>query len=105
LELRAANRPPANVLEILHSELQPDLVRTVDDPMSRGAYEQLMNLGTEFRDTGIVYKCLPGQHDDLGISCAMLAWAARHPHPSSWTRALEPRRRHPRQQFNWDAFT
>jgi hypothetical protein len=27
----------------------------------------------------IVYKCLPGQHDDLGISCAMLAWAARHP--------------------------
>ena len=81
------------MLEILHSELQPDLVRTVDDPMSRGAYEQLMNLGTEFRDTGIVYKCLPGQHDDLGISCAMLAWAARHPHLSSWTHAaLAPRR-------------
>jgi len=20
----------------------------------------------------------PGQHDDLGISCALLAWAARH---------------------------
>jgi hypothetical protein len=88
----------SHLLEILHSELQSDLVRTVDDPMSRRAYEQLMNLGTEFRDT-VVYKCLPGQHDDLGISCAMLAWAARHPHLSSWTRALEPPRRRTRQPW------
>jgi hypothetical protein len=27
------------------------------------------------RESGIVYSCPPGQHDDLGISCAMLAWA------------------------------
>jgi hypothetical protein len=33
-----------------------------------------MNLETEIRDSGIIYKCLPGQHDDLGIFCAMLAW-------------------------------
>ena len=31
----------------------------------------------------MVYTCLPGRHDDLGISCAMLAWAARHPHLQS----------------------
>ena len=36
------------------------------------------------RETGVVYTCPPGQHDDLGISCAMLAWAARHPHLDSW---------------------
>ena len=95
----------SHLLELFHSELQSGLVRMVDGPMSRRAYEQLMNLETELRETGTVYKCLPSQHDDLGISCAMLAWAARHPHLSSWTRALEPRRRHPRQQFNWDAFT
>jgi hypothetical protein len=33
--------------------LQSDLVRMVDDPMSRQAYEQLMNLETEIRETGI----------------------------------------------------
>jgi hypothetical protein len=31
------------------------------------------------RESGTVYTCPPGQHDDLGISCAMLAWAAGHP--------------------------
>ena len=40
----------------------------------------LPRLEIELRDTGIVYNCPTGQHDDLGISCAMLAWAARHPH-------------------------
>ncbi len=49
----------SHLLETLHSELQSDLVRAVDDPTSRRAYEHLINLGTEFRDTGIVYKCLP----------------------------------------------
>jgi len=29
-----------------------------------------MGLETEMRETGIVYSCPPGQHDDLGISCA-----------------------------------
>jgi hypothetical protein len=53
----------SHLLELFHSELQSDLVRMVDDPMSRRAYEQLMNLETELRDSGIVYKCLPSQHD------------------------------------------
>src|ERR1017187_5589293 len=67
------------LLELFHAELQADLVKFVDGPMSQRAYEQLNGLETEFRESGIVYSCPPGQHDDLGISCAMLAWAARHP--------------------------
>src|SRR5947207_11237373 len=27
------------------------------------------------RSSDLVYSCPAGQHDDLGISCAMLAWA------------------------------
>jgi len=51
--------------------------------------------------------CPPGQHDDLGISCAMLAWAARHPHLSAWvdTALFAHRPRRPRQTFGWNAFT
>ena len=93
------------LLELYHSELQADEVRIVDGPTSRVAYQQLMELETEIRDTGIVYSCLPGRHDDLGISCAMLAWAARH--PQSWVgSALSARRpRRPRQSYGWGAFT
>jgi hypothetical protein len=61
----------------------------VDEPTVRRAYEQLVNLETEMRETGIVYtSCPSGQHHDLGISLAMLAWAARHPiyRPESKTR-------------------
>ena len=68
------------LIELYHAELQSDQVRIVDGPESRRAYEQLMNLETEMRESGIVYTCPSGRHDDLGISCAMLAWAARHPH-------------------------
>ena len=74
--------------------------------MSRQAYEQLMELETEIRESGIVYSCPSGRHDDLGISCAMLAWAARHPHVQGWARALEqrlPRRRPPPP--SWRAWT
>jgi hypothetical protein len=72
------------LLELFHSELQSDVVRFVDGPMSKRAYEQLNGLETEFRENGIVYSCPSGQHDDLGMSCAMLAWAARHPHLPRW---------------------
>jgi hypothetical protein len=74
---------------------------------SHGAYQQLEGLETEYRESGTVYSCPPGQHDDLGISCAMLAWAARHPHVSSWVgTALASRRpRKPRQKMSWGAWT
>jgi hypothetical protein len=32
----------------------------------------------------VVYRCLPGQHHDLAISCALLAWAARYTHLRIW---------------------
>jgi hypothetical protein len=95
------------LLELFHSELQADLVKFVKSPMSMRAYEQLMGLETEMRETGIVYACPSGQHDDLGISCAMLAWAARHPHLDHWIgnamQARRPRQRRPPP--NWQAWT
>jgi hypothetical protein len=86
--------------------MQAGLVRIVDGPESRRAYEQLASLETELRDSGTVYTCPPGQHDDLGMSCAMLAWAARHPHLEYWYRTvLDMRRpRRPRQEYGWKAF-
>ncbi len=68
------------LLENLQSELQCDQVRMAGGPALRRAYEQLANLELEFRESGAVYACPSGHHDDLGISLAMLAWAARHPH-------------------------
>ena len=95
------------LLELFHSELQSDLVRFADGPAMRRAFEQLANLETEFRDGGTVYTCPQGQHDDLGISCAMLAWAARHLHLEIWFRNLQAalRPRKPREKFNWAACT
>ena len=43
----------------------------------------------EQRDNGIIYKCPPGQHDDLGVSLAMLAW---RPAPASEPLAAADRR-------------
>ena len=80
------------LLELLLAELRSDQVRIVDGPMSKRAYEQLMALETEIRESEIIYSCPPGQHDDLGISWAMLAWAARHPHLREWVRSWEKSR-------------
>ncbi len=83
-------------------------MRIIDGPMSRKAYQQLAALEIEFRDTGTVYKCPAGQHDDLAMSCAMLAWAARHPHVGEWfnfaMRDRQPRIRRP-DAYGWAAFT
>ena len=91
----------------MHSELQSDRVKIVDTPTTRRAYEQLMALEAEIRESGIVYTCPPGQHDDLGISFAMLVWAARHPHVKWWfdnvLRARRPPR--PRPKFSSLAWT
>ncbi len=81
------------LLELFHAELQANQVRFVDGPMMRRAYQQLADLEIELRDTGTIYKCLPGRNDDLGRSCAMMVWAARHPHLQSWIRPIEDRHR------------
>jgi hypothetical protein len=92
----------SHLLELFQTELHCDQVRIADSPALRRAYEQLANLETEFRESGTIYTCPTGQHDDLGISCAMLAWAARHPHLEVWQRQMPAGRpRKPREKFNW----
>jgi hypothetical protein len=95
------------LLELFHSELQADRVRFADGPESRRAYEQLMTLETEMKESGTVYNCPSGHHDDLGISCAMLGWAARHPHLREWFRIFEQSRRirKPEPKVSWLAWT
>jgi hypothetical protein len=78
-----------HLLDLLLSELRSEQVRFADEPTMRRAYDQLFNLEVEYRESGMVYTCPAGHHDDLGISCAMLAWAARHQHLERWTRYLE----------------
>jgi hypothetical protein len=96
-----------HLLELFLNQLRAGSVRFADGPEIQRAYEQLANLEVEYRDSGMVYNCAPGQHDDLGISCAMLAWAAQHPHLQNWMRMLQaatqPRR--PRPKVSWAAWT
>jgi hypothetical protein len=86
------------LLDLLLREMQDNKVRILPGPESMRAYEQLMALEIEYRQSGMIYECPSGQQDDLAISCAMLNWAAQHPHLESWTRALEgsrPRNKRP----------
>ena len=87
--------------------MQSGQVRFVDGPEARRAYAQLEALETEMRESGMVCNCPPGQHHDLGISCAMLAWAAGHPHLPYWINngAISRRPRPQRQKYGWAAFT
>ena len=84
------------LLDLLLREMQDNKVRILRGAASLRAYEQLMALEIEYRQSGMIYGCPSGQHDDLAISCAMLIWAAQHPHLEYWTRALEG----PRPQRN-----
>ena len=96
-----------HLIDYFHSLIATNMVRMVKGPDSERAFGQLANLQAEMRDSGKVYTCLPGQLDDLGISCCMLAWACRHPHWPSWRSAAFADRM-PRQQprqFGWGAFT
>jgi hypothetical protein len=91
------------LLDLYLAEVRAGQVRFADQPTMRKAYQQLANLEVELRESGKIYKCPPGHHDDLGISCAMLAWAARHLHLTSWLRNLEAARRPriKRDSSNW----
>jgi hypothetical protein len=79
------------LFDLLHRDLHNSKVRILDGETSRRAYDQLMALEMEYRHSGPVYKCASGHHDDLAISCAILVWAAQHPHLKTWCRPLEPR--------------
>ena len=91
------------LLELLLAELRDGRVRFADSAESERAYEQLEALEPERRESGTVYKCPSGQHDDLAMSLAMLAWAAQHLHLESWTRPIfdAHRPQRPRQKFDW----
>jgi hypothetical protein len=91
------------LLELLHSELQIQRVRFANGEDSRRMYQQLVDLQVDFRDTGIVYECVSGHHDDLAIACAMVVWAARHPHLPSWTHNVERRRIIPQRRMTVSA--
>ena len=95
------------LLELLHRELQADLVKIINGPGTIKAFEQLARLEVEYKEGGTVYSCPSGGHDDLAISLAMLAWAASHPHLPAWHRHLEraTRPRRPRPKVSWEAWT
>jgi hypothetical protein len=97
------------LLELLRAELENDQIRLPLNAESKRAYAQLEALEPEQRESGIVYKCPPGQHDDLAISLAMLAWAARHPHLTYWIRPIYNAHRPPRPRVDaaavWRACT
>ena len=88
----------SHLVEALHSDMQAGRVCFADGPEARRAYAQLEALEPEMREGGIVYKCLPGQHDDLGISCTILNWAAHHPHLQTWHGNMLAARRLPRRR-------
>jgi hypothetical protein len=95
----------------LLNTLQPDGQQDGEDHEgdSERAFAQLNNLQTEFRDSGTVYTTMSGQHDDLGISCCMLAWALHHPHMRSWVSNAffdrQPRRPQISARTAWAATT
>ena len=76
------------LLDLLRREMQNEMVRILHGANSVRAYDQLMRLEIEFKQNRMVYKCPVGHHDDLAMSCAMLVWAAQHPHLSRWCRPL-----------------
>ena len=95
------------LLELLLAELRDSRVLFASGEEGQRAYQQLMALEPEQRESGTVYKCPSGQHDDLAMSLAMLAWAAQHLHLESWTRPIfdAHRPRRSRQTHGWGAFT
>jgi hypothetical protein len=95
------------LLELFERELRAEFVRFIKNPGTIAAYQQLERLSVEYRAGGTVYSCVSGGHDDLGISLAMLAWAAQHPHLPFWHRNTEAARRprRPRPKVSWAAWT
>jgi hypothetical protein len=77
------------LLDLLLREMQNETVRIRHGVNSLRAYEQLMRLEIEFKQNRMIYKCPVGHHDDLAMSCAMLIWAAQHPHLQRWCWPLE----------------
>jgi hypothetical protein len=97
------------LLDLLLADLRNGRIRLPDNEDSRHAFSQLEGFEPEQRETGVVYKCPAGQHDDLAMSLAMVAWAAQHLHFDRWTRPIfdahRPRRAPIDGRRVWNAFT
>jgi hypothetical protein len=95
------------LIDFLLSQFQANQVRLSQDAEVRRGFDQLTKLETEYRESGKIYKCAPGRHDDLGISLAMLVWAAQHRHLRSWMQGIAASRRRVSRPapFSWEAFT
>jgi hypothetical protein len=98
--IRVYNVGRTHLLDLLRAQFENDQIRLPPNEESTRAYAQLVALEPEQRESGIVYKCPSGQHDDLAMSLAMLAWAARHPHLASWIRPFDNARRPPRPRVD-----
>ena len=95
------------LLDGLLQKFRAGQIRLIDGPMARKAYEQLNALEFERTEERVRYICPPGQHDDLAMSLAMLAWAADHPHfMQVWVRPIEDRHRPKARapKYGWKAF-
>ncbi len=105
--IRVYNVGRTFLIELLLAEMRDNRVRFANSAESLRAYEQLMALEPEQRESGTVYKCPSGQHDDLAMSLAMLAWAAQHLHLENWTQPIfdAHRPRRPREKVSWGAWT
>jgi hypothetical protein len=90
----------------LLGKFRNNLIRMPQTPEAQRAFSQLMALEREQKENGVIYKCPSGQYDDLGISLAMLAWAAQHLHLDYWQRPIFDAHRPPRPQqgFSWSSF-
>jgi len=94
------------LLDYLLQKFRAGQIRLIDGEMARRAFEQLSALEFERNAERVRYICPPGQHDDLAMSLAMLAWAADHPHfMQLWVRPIEDRYR-PKKvpKFGWPSF-
>jgi hypothetical protein len=95
------------LFERLLHDFRSRQIRFPNDPMARRLYDQLTLLEVERKANGEkIYKCPPGKHDDLAISCAMLNFLIRHPHWEYWMRQIDAkhRSRSKRQGDPWKAF-
>jgi hypothetical protein len=97
----------SHLFDLLYSELQSRRVRLANGQDCLRMFQQLNDLEVELRESGKVYKCSAGHHDDLAISCAILVWGARHPHLPNWIRPMQPVRVKPKSIATqmWQACT
>jgi hypothetical protein len=79
------------VIDKLHATLENGALRLPADNGAKEAFAELAALETVISQVGNrLYNCLPGSHDDLGMSMAIASWALRHPHAGEWVKLVRP---------------